>query len=493
MEVTLIFPHQLFSSHPAISRNRQVLIVEDPLFFHDHEFPVKFHKQKILLHHLSIDNYYKKLKNDNYDVKIVSYKSFSDKEYLKKTFIKNSINKIFYADLHDYELNRRLDQITKELKIKSIVYDTPSFLLGLDQVQDDFKGKTKFMMAQFYQKQRRRFNILINSNQKPIGGKWSFDAENRKRLPKNLEIPTINSFNKKKKLNDELKRDINLNFSLNPGEINNFNYAVSHEEAKISFDQFLQERFKYFGDYEDAISINEPYIFHSVLTPALNIGLITPKQVLQSTLDYSKDFNIPLNSLEGFIRQIIGWREYIRAVYHLKGSKQRTTNFWNFSKKIPQTFYDGTTGITPVDNIIKSINNNAYAHHIERLMIVGNIMCLMRFDPNEVYKWFMEMFIDSYDWVMVPNVYGMSQYADGGTMSTKPYISGSNYILKMSDYKKGGWCETWDALYWRFIDDHRFFFKSNPRMKMMVSLYDKKENKVKNNYIKLYNEIQKSS
>ena len=204
-------------------------------------------------------------------------------------------------------------------------------------------------------------------------------------------------FNKKEKLRNEFEENINLNFSLNPGEINNFNYAVTHEEAKISFDHFLKERFKYFGDYEDAILINESYLFHSVLTPALNIGLITPKEILQSTLDYSKEFKIPLNSLEGFIRQIIGWREFIRGVYHTKGSKQRTSNFWNFSKKIPETFYDGKTGITPVDDLIKNINNNAYAHHIERLMILGNIMCLMRFDPNEVYRWFMEMFIDSYD------------------------------------------------------------------------------------------------
>ena len=489
MEATLVYPHQLFSSHPALSRNRQVFIIEDPLFFLDHEFPLKFHKQKIVLHHLSINNYYNKLKKENYDVKVISYKSLIDKEFLKTFFIDNSINKIFYADLHDYELNKRLSQITKDLKIKSVVCQSPSFLLDNDQVEDDFKGKNKFMMAQFYQKQRKRFNILIDSNQKPIGGKWSFDAENRKRLPKNLKIPPINPIINKAQLTNELKHLINLNFSSNPGKIDNFNYAVSHEQAKISFDHFLIERFKYFGDYEDAISINEPYIFHSLLTPALNIGLITPKQILNSTLEYSKEFNVPLNSLEGFVRQIIGWREFIRAVYHLKGSKQRTTNFWNFSKKIPNTFYNGSTGIIPVDNIIKNINKNGYAHHIERLMVLGNIMCLMRFDPNEVYKWFMEMFIDSYDWVMVPNVYGMSQFADGGIMSTKPYISGSNYILKMSNYKKEAWCELWDALYWRFIDDHRDFFNKNYRMKMMVTLYDKKEEKIKKNYVKLYDDI----
>ena len=163
---------------------------------------------------------------------------------------------------------------------------------------------------------------------------------------------------------------------------------------------------------------------------------------------------------------------------------QRTKNYWNFTKTIPSSFYNGSTGIKPIDDVINTVYENAYCHHIERLMLLGNIMCLLEYDPDEVYRWFMEMFIDSYDWVMVPNVYGMSQYADGGVMSTKPYISGSNYILKMSDYKKGGWSAQWDALYWSFINNHRSFFLKNPRMSMMVRLYDKKPDDMK----KMYNE-----
>ena len=243
------------------------------------------------------------------------------------------------------------------------------------------------------------------------------------------------------------------------------------QQAKNALNLFLEKRFLDFGSYEDAISTEYRFIFHSVLSPAMNIGLLTPNEVVKASLDFSDHHSIPLNSLEGFIRQIIGGREFIRGIYEVKGTYQRTRNHWNFTKKIPEEFYSGNTGIDPVDDTINNIMKYAYSHHIERLMILGNIMCLLRYDPDEVYKWFMELFIDSYDWVMVPNVYGMSQFADGGIMSTKPYISGSNYIMKMSNYKKGEWNLKWDALYWNFINDHKAFFQKNPRMSMMTSMY----------------------
>ena len=231
-------------------------------------------------------------------------------------------------------------------------------------------------------------------------------------------------------------------------------------------------------------------MFHTVLTPYLNIGLITPTEVVNRIIDYSENHNIPINSYEGVIRQIIGWREFIRGIYLEDGVKQRTTNFWKFDRSMPSSFYDGTTGILPIDVTIKKLLKNAYLHHIERLMIMGNILFLLKINPNHVYRWFMELHIDAYDWVMVPNVYGMSQFSDGGLMSTKPYISGSNYILKMSDYKKGDWCAVWDALYWNFINENRDFFRKNPRTSMMINMYDKKSKEVKNNYLKIEKDLQ---
>jgi deoxyribodipyrimidine photolyase-related protein len=236
---------------------------------------------------------------------------------------------------------------------------------------------------------------------------------------------------------------------------------------------FFKTRFSAFGAYEDAIVSNQKILHHSVLTPMLNTGLISPQYIIDETLRYARNHEVPLNSLEGFIRQIIGWREFIRAVYELKGSEERTKNYWGFTRKIPASFWTGTTGIEPIDSTIKKVLETGYCHHIERLMVLGNFMLLCEFDPDEVYRWFMELFIDAYDWVMVPNVYGMSQFADGGLMSTKPYISGSNYLMKMSDYKKGNWQPIWDGLFWRFMHTHRDFFLRNPRLGMLVKSFDK--------------------
>ncbi len=265
-----------------------------------------------------------------------------------------------------------------------------------------------------------------------------------------------------------------LNFPGNPGAVSEkVRYPVTFDESRAWMESFFRERFHDFGAYQDAIVRDETILNHSLLSPMMNSGLISAEEVIRNTQEYGAAQKIPLNSLEGFIRQILGWREFIRAVYQLKGSFQRTRNFWEFSREMPDSFYTATTGIDPVDDVIREVLDTAYCHHIERLMILGNFMLLCEIDPDEVYRWFMEMFIDSYDWVMVPNVYGMSQFADGGMMATKPYISGSNYIMKMSDYKKAEWQETWDALFWRFIHTHRKYFSSNPRLGLMVRSFDK--------------------
>jgi deoxyribodipyrimidine photolyase-related protein len=185
------------------------------------------------------------------------------------------------------------------------------------------------------------------------------------------------------------------------------------------------------------------------------------------------------------VRQIIGWREYVRIIYLKVGTKQRTENYWKFKDSIPTAYWTAETGIDPIDLAIKNVLNTGYSHHIERLMILGNFMLLSEYHPDYVYEWFMEMYIDAYDWVMVPNVYGMSQYADGGIITTKPYISSSNYVKKMSNYKAGPWCEIWDSLFWRFIGKRYDFFKSNPRLSMMAVQYDKMDKQKKERLLRL--------
>jgi len=237
--------------------------------------------------------------------------------------------------------------------------------------------------------------------------------------------------------------------------------------------EFLELRLQRFGAYEDAISTHHGFLFHSVLTPLLNTGLLTPREVIDKTMAHAGRHEIPLNSLEGFVRQVIGWREYVRGTYEFHGRAQRIENHWGHDRQLPRSFWTADTGIPPIDTVIGRILNTGYAHHIERLMIFANFMLLCEFSPDDVYRWFMEMFIDSYDWVMVPNVYGMGLHADGGMMMTKPYISASSYILRMSDFKRGPWCAIWDGLFWRFIAKHRDFFGANPRSSVMVRNLDR--------------------
>ncbi len=287
-------------------------------------------------------------------------------------------------------------------------------------------------------------------------------------MPPSIDFPAQTSFW------EEACNYVTLNFPNNPGQLpEQALYPVNFKQAKIWWRQFLEIRFDEFGAYEDAMVTTSPYLHHSVISPLINCGLLDPKMVVAQILEYASIHKSPINSTEGLIRQIIGWREFIRGLYLTKGRKQRTGNFWGFKRQMPTSFYDGTTGIGPVDHVIKSVLKHGYCHHIERLMVLGNFMLLCEIDPDGVYQWFMELFVDAYDWVMVPNVYGMSQFADGGLMATKPYISGSNYLRKMSDFKGGPWEQIWDGLFWRFIHHHRSFFSSNPRSKMMVGNFDR--------------------
>ena len=393
-------------------------------------------------------------------------------EKLKKYIIKNKINHIKFFEIEDKFFENRMRVFSEINNLEITFYQSPMFIESREEFKKYASNKKSLSHANFYKSIRKKLNILIDENQMPVGGKWSFDEENRKKIPKNIQLPE--KFKKSKsKYIKEISTFIINNFSEHPGEISEVWMPLTRQEALKNLDNFLNIKFNNFGSYEDAILIEDNFLFHSALSPSLNLGLITPKEIIAKVLIYISDNEIPLNSSEGFIRQIIGWREFIRGVYQVKGDEQEKSNFFNFSNKINNSWYSGTTGIPPLDDAIKFSNLFGYTHHINRLMIISNIMTLSEIDPNEVYKWFMEMYVDSSDWVMVSNVYGMGTYADGGIFSTKPYICGSNYILKMSNYKKGDWCDIVDGLYWRFVDRHFNKIKNNHRLSFMKKTLEK--------------------
>ncbi|MCB0744694.1 MAG: cryptochrome/photolyase family protein, partial [Ignavibacteriae bacterium] len=477
--------------HPALAKGRDVLIIEDTLFFGDQHYPLKFHKMKLTFHRASMKCYLNGLINKNYKVKYLEYSSLrKDRNYLFNYFKKNNYSSIHFCKVDDFILDKRLKRLGLKNSIKITEYFNPSFLNDENYLKEYFRDKKGYFQHYFYIEQRKKFNILID-NGKPVNGKWSLDSENRKAIPKNLVIPKLTITNSNLNIINEAKEYVNLNFADNPGENENFYLPISTSEAKKWLDDFLVNKFHHFGDYQDAIVKDETFLFHSLLSPLLNAGLLTPDYVLNRTLKFIDSYPVPLNSAEGFIRQIIGWREFIRAVYLIEGVNKRNSNFWNNQRKIPESFYTATTGIEPIDATIKKLLETGYNHHIERLMLLGNFLLLCEINPNDVYTWFMEMYIDAYDWVMVPNVYGMSQFADGGLMSTKPYISSSNYVKKMSNYKSGEWTKIWDALFWNFINKHQKYFANNNRTVFISRNLEKMSNEKLQNHIEIAEEFLK--
>jgi deoxyribodipyrimidine photolyase-related protein len=478
MKVTIIFPHQLFEENPAILPDSEVFLVEEFLFFKQYSF----HRQKLKYHRATMKFYEGSLIKQGVTVNYIeSNNELSDVRKLIPHLIEKGFTEIHFCDLADNWLEKRIKNFGEKVKLAE--YETPMFLNSKQELYEYFAGKKRYFQTDFYTKQRKQRGILVDSDFKPVGGKWTFDAENRLKYPKGKVPPTV-EFPIENEFVKEAEDYVKTNFNNNYGELkSDFSYPTTYEESRNWLTQFLENRFNEFGEYEDSLVANEQILNHSLLTPMLNVGLITPQEVIETTLEFAENNNIPLNSLEGFIRQIIGWREFIRGVYETAGTRERTMNFWKFKRKIPESFWTGTTGIEPLDITIKKALKTGYCHHIERLMVIGNFMLLCEFDPDEVYRWFMELFIDSYDWVMVTNVYGMSQFADGGLMATKPYISGSNYLMKMSDFPKGDWQKIWDGLFWNFMDKHRDFFLTNPRLGMLVKMFDKMPNEKRISHI----------
>lgn len=466
----LIFPHQLYDDISKLDKEFPVYIVEEFLFFRQY----KFHKQKIAFHRASMKSYAQKLEKEGFQVEYVeSLAEESDVRKLLPHLSKLGVKELTYFDPVDNWLGKRIVEAAQALEIRSTKLESQLFLNSSSEIQSYFSDRKKYNQGQFYIKQRKEKQILVDDKNAPLGGKWSFDEMNRKKYPRKKTPPSVKFPDESTFYTEAVSYTI-THFEDYPGSLSNTPiYPIDHLQAKEWLEAFLVERFEEFGTYEDAIVANEIILNHSVLSPLMNVGLLTPQYIVDRAIEYANKNDIPLNSLEGFVRQIIGWREFIRGIYETRGSEERTKNYWGFTRKIPASFYDGTTGIEPIDIVIKKVLETGYCHHIERLMVLGNFMILCEFDPDEVYRWFMELFIDAYDWVMVPNVYGMSQFADGGIFATKPYISGSNYLKKMSDFAKGDWQKIWDGLFWRFMSVHRDFFGQNPRLSMLLGTLDR--------------------
>ncbi|MDB2410648.1 cryptochrome/photolyase family protein [Pseudomonadales bacterium] len=482
----LILPDQLFKHHAGLQNNQtSVVMVEAPFYF-DSENPSSYHRQKLILHRASMQAYKAYLEQQGFSVRY--YDACTN--VLEAVFADLSVDELVMMDPVNVKLKALIESVAVENKVTLSCLSSQNFINTREYNEHYRSTKKRWFMADFYQQQRKRLDILMAEG-KPVGGKWSFDADNRKKIPKakrhlipELQFPATNQWV------EEAEDYVSKHFADAIGEVAPLYYPVTFDAAEQWLQAFLEQRFSNFGDYEDALVPNQNWLYHSILTPMMNIGLLTPQQVVDAALQYADQAHlkntedaISIASLEGFIRQIIGWREFMRATYDDLGATMRSGNHWQHHHVLPESFYDGTTGLAPIDDVIKRVLKTGYCHHIERLMVLGGFMFLCEFDPDDIYRWFMTMFVDAYDWVMVPNVYAMSQHADGGLITTKPYFSGSAYLKKMGYDETGEWCDIWDALYWRWIWKQKDALGKNPRWAMMCRLAEKMDDTKMNQHL----------
>lgn len=475
-DLLYIAGNQLFAIERLQShRNAVVLMVEDPALC----TRLPFHQQKLGFLLAAMRAHAGALRRSGFDVRYfalpddgdpspgVPTAAVSTQAALEQTIRATGARRLLHFDSEDRGLMRAIGGTAKRLGLRRDVLDSPMFLLDRATVDAYFAAARRPRMAGFYRAQRLRLNLLLDAEKKPLGGRWSFDADNRKSLPASQPVPELPAVRHAPATRQCLAL-VRKRFADHPGDAAQLWLPCDRSGALGWLDRFLEERLTGFGTYEDALSSRSPTLFHSTLAPFLNVGLLTPDEVVERALEAAHALKVPLNDLEGFLRQIVGWREFIRGAYRTHRRNMRRRNAWNGQRRLAPTWLAGETGLDPLDRAVCTANDYAWNHHIERLMIIANLMNLAGVHPGEAYRFFMTRYIDAYDWVMVPNVFGMGLTSDGGIFATKPYICGANYVRRMSDYPKGDWMDVMDGLYWRFVATHRKVLASNPRLAVMV-------------------------
>lgn len=375
------------------------------------------------------------------------------------------------------------------------------FLADADKWIDNIEPG--YRMEYFYRDMRRQTGYLMDDDE-PEGGDWNYDEENREPLPGDCNIPEITAFEP-----DEITREvmelIRDQYDSHFGSLESFDYAVTREQALQLLDEFIEDRLTYFGPYEDAMATDEQTIFHSQLSPYLNNGLLLPEEICERAIDAYQADEAPINSVEGLVRQIIGWREYVKIYYEAMMPNVRDTNAMDFDGDLPEFYWNGETDMHCLQESTKPVINDGYAHHIQRLMVLSNFSNLSNTDPRKLNHWFRTAFVDAFEWVVLPNVLGMSTFADGGVMASKPYVSSGNYINKMSDYckdctynvdnKTGENACPFNYLYWNFVDEQREFFEQSGRNSFMVNMFENKSDEdkeeIKNSTNRFLNSLEK--
>ena len=356
------------------------------------------------------------------------------------------------------------------------------FVCSIADFRQWARGRNGLRMEFFYRDMRRRSGLLMTKAGEPEGGRWNFDTENRKRLPVSVAAPVPLGF-EPDAITGEVIDMVRQRFTNGFGELDGFRFPVTAQDAEAAFADFVTRRLPGFGDWQDAMRSDAPTLFHAVISPALNIGLLDPLAVCRTVEAAWREGLVGLNAAEGFIRQIIGWREYMRGIYWLKMPEYGALNALNATRPLPEFYWSGDTRMNCIHQVVHQTRRDAYAHHIQRLMVTGNFALLAGLDPDQVEEWYLSVYADAYQWVEMPNTRGMALFADGGIVGSKPYAASGAYINRMSDYCRGCRYDVkqatgpdacpFNALYWDFIDRHASRFAANVRMAMPLRTWER--------------------
>ncbi|WP_386625255.1 cryptochrome/photolyase family protein [Sulfitobacter geojensis] len=442
---------------------------------------VKHHPKKIALIFAAMRKFAQALQADGWDVQ---YTKLDDDDNagsivgeLLRRAQETGAEEVICTEPGEWRLIEKL----KYAPVKTHLLPDDRFIASHSEFELWAEGRKALRMEYFYRDMRRKTGLLMEGD-KPAGDKWNFDHDNRKPAPDDVSVEGPLWFEPDAVV-EEVLALVETRFESHFGDLRPFGFATTRAQALEAMEQFVTQALPRFGDYQDAMLESHAFLYHAVLSPYINIGLLDPLEVCQAVEKAWKKGDVPINAAEGFIRQIIGWREYVRGIYFLEGPEYPKRNILKHDRDLPAFYWGAETKMNCVSHAVAQTREHAYAHHIQRLMVTGNFALLAGVDPHHVHEWYLEVYADAFEWVESPNTVGMSQFADGGVIASKPYVSSGAYINRMSDYCKGcaykvsvktgeGACP-FNLLYWHFLDRHRDRFKDNARMGNMYRTWDR--------------------
>ncbi len=480
------------SSLNATSRDDARILMAEVM---DEASYVPHHKKKIAFLFSAMRHFAESLRADGWRVDYVRLdddgNSGSFTGELKRAIERHGADRVLVTEPGEWRVRQDMETWEDETGLPVEILEDDRFLCSHEEFRDWAEDRKALRMEYFYREMRRKTGLLMEGDE-PAGGKWNFDAENRKPAKASLFMPKPHCV-KPDPVTEEVLTLVVDRFADNFGDLEPFWFAVTVEQAEAARDHFIAEALPDFGDYQDAMLAGEKFLYHSLLSFYINAGLLDPLETCRMAEEAWKAGDAPLNAVEGFIRQIIGWREYVRGIYWLKMPDYLDLNFFDADRPLPDFYWTGETDMACLRAAITQTKEEAYAHHIQRLMITGNFALLAGIDPKAVHEWYLAVYADAYEWVELPNTLGMSQYADGGLLGTKPYAAGGNYISKMSDYcngcrydvkqKTGPDACPFNSLYWDFVSRNADKLRGNPRMARVYSTWDRMKDDRKAEYL----------